>query len=113
MIFLLLLLQLVGPILGPILGGALSQAFSWRSTFIMVVMYVGVIILPMVASMPETHQYKKVRCKPAAVASAGYDSHVCEGTTILPLVVILPEIHQYKKVRCTLQHVLLFDSVSK
>jgi MFS family permease len=57
---LLLLLQLVGPILGPILGGALSQAFSWRSTFIMVVMYAGVVILPMVCFMKETHQYKKV-----------------------------------------------------
>jgi MFS family permease len=56
-----LLLQLVGPILGPILGGALSQAFSWRSTFIMVVMYAGVVILPMVCFMKESHQYKKVR----------------------------------------------------
>ncbi|WIA13681.1 hypothetical protein OEZ85_007241 [Tetradesmus obliquus] len=53
--------MLVGPILGPILGGALSQAFSWRSTFIMVAMYAALIILPMAAFMPETHQYKKLR----------------------------------------------------
>jgi predicted MFS family arabinose efflux permease len=57
----LLLLQLVGPILGPILGGALSQAFSWRSTFIAIAMYAAVIILPMLAFLPETHHYKKLQ----------------------------------------------------
>ncbi|WIA31137.1 hypothetical protein OEZ86_001155 [Tetradesmus obliquus] len=48
----------IGPILGPVLGGGLSQAFGWRSTFMAVIMYAAVILLPLlIFVVPETHQY--------------------------------------------------------
>lgn len=47
---------------GPILGGALSQAFGWRATFIMILMFCGVVILPMlVFGLPETHHYRNLK----------------------------------------------------
>jgi len=54
--------QLVGPLLGPLLGGGLSQAFGWRSTFICLAVFCGVIVVPLlIAVVPETHQYKVIQ----------------------------------------------------
>ncbi|GAX83188.1 hypothetical protein CEUSTIGMA_g10614.t1 [Chlamydomonas eustigma] len=51
---------LVGPIIGPLLGGALAQQYGWRSCFICLTMFAGVVILPMIYfTLPETHQHIK------------------------------------------------------
>eukprot|EP00775_Hariotina_reticulata_P008932 gene8932-9109_t len=53
---------LVGPLLGPVLGGGLSQAFGWRSTFICLAVFCGVVVVPLLlAVVPETHQYMVIR----------------------------------------------------
>ncbi|GAX74294.1 hypothetical protein CEUSTIGMA_g1743.t1 [Chlamydomonas eustigma] len=53
---------LVGPVIGPLLGGGLSEAYGWRSTFIFLSVFAGVIVLPLVLFMlPETHQYLKLQ----------------------------------------------------
>jgi MFS family permease len=99
---LLLLMQLVGPIPGPILGGALSQAFSWRSTFIAIAMYAGVIILPLLAFLPETHHYRKLqklqKADPAAAATVQEREFIFETPPVFkapyyPLQVIHQELY--------------------
>lgn len=53
---------LVGPLLGPLLGGVLSQVWGWRSTFICLTVFCGVIVAPLLLLVvPETHQYRVVR----------------------------------------------------
>jgi predicted MFS family arabinose efflux permease len=36
-----------------VLGGGLSQAFGWRSTFMCVIMYAAVILLPLLTFVGE------------------------------------------------------------
>ena len=48
---------LIGPIIGPLIGGALSEAFGWRSTFILLTILSFVILVLAFFLLPETHQY--------------------------------------------------------
>lgn len=49
--------MLFGPILAPIVGGILSQAFGWRSTFVLLAIMTGPIALFTLLVVPETHQW--------------------------------------------------------
>ena len=49
--------MLVGPIIAPVIGGYLSQAFGWRSTFILLAAMTTPIAVYAYIVLPETHQW--------------------------------------------------------
>jgi len=49
--------MLFGPVIAPIVGGALSQAFGWRSTFVLLAILTIPVFLITVFSVPETHHW--------------------------------------------------------
>lgn len=68
--------MLVGPVIAPIIGGFLSQAFGWRSTFVLLAILGAPAVLLTILLFPETHHFyvnekvesiKRTKC-------AGHDS---------------------------------------
>lgn len=53
--------MLLGPVIAPIVGGALSQAFGWRSTFVLLAILAVPTFLLSLFSVPETHHYYVVQ----------------------------------------------------
>lgn len=47
----------IGPIVGPLIGGPLSDAFGWRSTFVLLTIYGVINVVVLFILIPETHQY--------------------------------------------------------
>ncbi|CAF3179431.1 unnamed protein product [Rotaria socialis] len=47
---------LIGPVIGALIGGALSEAFGWRSTFVLLAVSSFVILIIVFFLLSETHQ---------------------------------------------------------
>ena len=57
--------MLVGPIIAPLIGGALADAFTWRSTFYLLLVMTLLICLCCYFIVPETQHYKVAKKTPS------------------------------------------------
>jgi MFS family permease len=48
---------LVGPVLGPVIGGIVAEAYSWRATFVVLIILGGIITLVSMFIFKETLPY--------------------------------------------------------
>ena len=49
--------MLIGPVIAPIIGGFLSDAFGWRSTFVLLAILTTPIFVYIIIFLPETHHW--------------------------------------------------------
>jgi predicted MFS family arabinose efflux permease len=49
--------MLVGPIIAPLIGGGLAQVFTWRATFVLLVIVTVPIIIAAYIVLPETQHW--------------------------------------------------------
>lgn len=68
---------LVGPVVGPTIGGFLCQYLGWQSSFYFLAILNAVLILLMIAFMPETLRKKKIDSKECKITSQALMPLLC------------------------------------